>query len=167
AGGLASAIMLRRDVEGDAGGGASRRIKAQWVTPRFLTVLGVRPLAGTDFNAESARFGVPASTAIASWAFWQRELGGDPHVVGRVVRIAGRPVTIRAIAPRGFACIDLDGADLWLPLGGFTGFRDRPGARPGSRGAPTARARRRGTRAGPRSRSEFSRGRRLVARSNN
>ena len=130
AGGLTSAIMLRRDVEVDAGGGASRRIKAQWVTPRFLSVLGARPLAGTDFDAESGRFGVPASTAIASWTFWQRELGGDPHVLGRVVRIAGRPVTIRAIAPRGFAGIDLDGADLWLPLGGFTGFRDRPGAAP-------------------------------------
>jgi predicted permease len=93
-------------------------------------VLGVRPLAGSDFDAESARFGVPASTAIVSWAFWQRELGGDPLALGRVVRVKGRPVTIRAITPRGFAGTDLEGADLWLPLGGFPGFGDPRGAAP-------------------------------------
>jgi putative ABC transport system permease protein len=130
AGGLASAIMFRRDVGVDAGGGTTRRVKAQWVTPRYFSVLGLQPFAGSDFDAESARFGVPASTAIVSWAFWQRELGGDPHALGRVVRITGRPVTIRAIAPRGFGGIDLEGADLWLPLGGFPGFGDRPGVAP-------------------------------------
>src|SRR6185503_2217392 len=41
--------------------------------------------------------------------------------------VAGRPVTIRAIAPEGFGGIDLEGADLWLPLGGFTGYADAPG----------------------------------------
>jgi putative ABC transport system permease protein len=128
-GGLSSAIWFRSDADVEIRDGAVGRVKSAWVTPSFLSVLGVRPVAGADFDAESARFGVPASTAIISWAFWQRELGGDPRALGSVIRVAGRSVTIRAITPRGFAGIDLDGADMWLPLGGFTGY-DRPGGPP-------------------------------------
>lgn len=130
AGELSSAILLRRDTDVEIRDGSPQRVQAEWVTPSFLTVLGVRPLGSVDFDEESARFGVPASTAIISWAFWQRELGRDPQALGSVMRVAGKPVTIRAITPRGFAGIDLDGADMWLPLGGYTGYPDRPGRPP-------------------------------------
>ncbi|HWH53688.1 MAG TPA: FtsX-like permease family protein [Gemmatimonadaceae bacterium] len=126
AGGVPSAIWFRNDANVDvaegSANGTARRAKTQWVTPRFFTVLGVRPFAGSDFAGDDGRFGVPASSAIVSWQFWQRTLGGDPGALGRVIRVAGRPVTIRGIAPRGFGGIDLDAADLWLPLGGFAGF---------------------------------------------
>ena len=127
AGGMAGAILLRNVADVEVRGGAARRVNTEWVTPAFLSVLGVRPLVGVDFDAESGRFGVPASTAIISFAFWQRELEGNPRALGSVISVAGRPVTIRAIAPPGFAGIDLDGTDMWLPLGGFTGYPDRPG----------------------------------------
>jgi putative ABC transport system permease protein len=130
AGRLSSAIWFRMDISVATENGAARRVKAQWVTPRFFSVLGVRPFAGSDFGVESERFGVPASTAIISWAYWQRELGGDPSALGRVIQVAGRPVTIRGIAPRGFGGIDLDAADMWLPLGGFTGFHEQAGSPP-------------------------------------
>ncbi|HWH53620.1 MAG TPA: FtsX-like permease family protein, partial [Gemmatimonadaceae bacterium] len=126
AGGVPSAIWFRNDADVDVSAGNAsgvpRRAKTQWVTPRFFSVLGVRPFAGSDFAPDDGRFGVPASSAIVSWQFWQRELGGDPSALGRVIRVAGRPVTVRGIAPRGFGGIDLDAADLWLPLGGFAGF---------------------------------------------
>lgn len=129
-GGLASAIWFRRDVDVAIRDGVERFIKSELVTPGFFSALGVRPLAGADFDAESGRFGTPASTAIVSWSFWQRELGGDPAALGRVIRVAGRPVTIRAIAPRGFSGIELDGVDMWLPLAGYTGYGDQPGRPP-------------------------------------
>jgi predicted permease len=130
AGGLRSAIVLRSDVAVEVGDGPARRAKTQWVSPRFLSVLGVQPVIGSDFDAESGRFGVPASTVMISWRFWQNELAGDPRALGRVIRVAGRPLVVRGITPRGFAGIDLDGADLWLPLGGFTGFSARPNGMP-------------------------------------
>src|SRR5688572_15748688 len=130
AGGLASAIWFRRETDVEIRDGSAQHVKTEWVTPAFLSVLGVRPFAGVDFDQENSRFGVPASTVIISWAFWQRELEGDPRALGSVIRVAGQPVTIRAIAPKGFAGIDLDGADMWLPLGGFTGYDDSPGQPP-------------------------------------
>src|SRR4029079_17964656 len=69
AGGLATAITLRSDVPVDAGAGTARRVKTQWVTPRFLSVLGVRPFAGSDFDTAGVRFGGPASAGIVSWTF--------------------------------------------------------------------------------------------------
>ena len=127
AGGVASAIWFRSDVDVALQNGVPRRTKTQWVSPRFLSVLGVRPFAGVDFGAGSRRFGEPASTAIVSWAFWQRELGGSPTALGRVIQVAGHPVRISGIAPRGFGGIDLDAAELWLPLAGFSGFQERSG----------------------------------------
>lgn len=128
-GGLSSAIFLRRDADVEVGRGG-QRVNAVWVTPAFLSVLGVRPFAGADFDAESSRFGVPASTAIISWRFWQRQFESDPRALGSVIRVDGNAVTIRAIAPRGFGGIDLETADMWLPLGGYTGYADRPGQPP-------------------------------------
>jgi putative ABC transport system permease protein len=125
-----SAVWFRSDVDVEVRAGSPRRAKTEWVTASFLSVLGIRPSAGTDFDAESAPLGVPASTAIVSWAFWQRELAADSSALGRVIRVAGRPVTIRAITPRGFAGIDLEGADLWLPLGGYAVSSEQPGRPP-------------------------------------
>jgi len=122
-----SAIWFQNGVDVEIKAGSPRRVRGGWVTPSYLSVLGVRPEVGSDFDAESARWGVPASTVIVSWEFWQRELGADERALGRAIHVAGRPVTIRAILPRGFAGIDIDAVDIWLPLGGFTGFPDRPG----------------------------------------
>ena len=127
---LPSAIWFRQDAEVQVHGGAARPARIAWVTPTFLSVLGVRPYAGTDFDSTDAHFGVPASTAIISWSYWRRELAGDTAAVGRVILVAGVPVTIRAIGPEGFRGIDLEGADLWLPLAGFTGYPGVPGQPP-------------------------------------
>jgi predicted permease len=100
-----------------------RLLGSGWVTPDFFRVLGVRPTIGRDFMAEELRFGERASAAIISWSLWQRELGGDDAVLGRVIRVDDHPVTIVGIAPRGFTGVDLDATDVWLPLSGFVGFR--------------------------------------------
>ena len=45
---------------------------------------------------------------------WQRQFGGQPDVVGRRIRLNGRPATIVGVAPRGFEFPK--GADVWQPL---------------------------------------------------
>ena len=40
---------------------------------------------------------------VASWGFWQRELGGDPGAVGRTVRLNDEPFTVVGVMPRSFA----------------------------------------------------------------
>jgi hypothetical protein len=122
----ATATLQRSRTRLEVGAGAPRLITSEWIAPDFFEVLGVRLAAGRSFGADESRFGEPASSAIISWSLLQRELGGDVGALGRVVRIDGRPVTIVGIAPKGFAGIELDATDIWLPLSGFPGFGDPP-----------------------------------------
>jgi len=117
-----STIFFRRDVGVEVVRGATRQLSSAWVSPTYFPVLGVRLFAGNDFDAESGRFGVLAGSAVISWGLWQSAFGADPNVVGRTIRVDGAPVTVRGVAPRGFAGIDVDVTDVWLPLAGFTGF---------------------------------------------
>ena len=79
----------------------------------LFRVLGVRPLLGRVFDANTDVLGDSASV-IVSYGFWQRVLGGDPHAVGRRLTLNSRSTEIIGVMPRGFV---LDhNEDVWLPL---------------------------------------------------
>ena len=42
------------------------------------------------------------TSVVLSHAYWQRELGGDPDVLGRTLTVNGVPLTIVGVAPQGF-----------------------------------------------------------------
>ena len=46
---------------------------------------------------------------------WQNVFSGDAGVVGRLVRINGRPTRVVGVMPQGYAFPEV--AELWLPLG--------------------------------------------------
>ncbi|HTL06083.1 MAG TPA: ABC transporter permease, partial [Gemmatimonadales bacterium] len=67
----------------------------------FFDVLGVHPLLGRTFAAGEDRPGAEP-VVVLSWAMWQQELGGDPHVLGRRLLLEGTPTTVIGVMPRGF-----------------------------------------------------------------
>jgi putative ABC transport system permease protein len=81
----------------------------------FFTVLGVPPLLGQTFQRGDDAAGKPPE-AVISYGFWQRELGGDPHVVGRSVRFAGRTMPVIGVMPAGFWYPRGDRADVWIAM---------------------------------------------------
>ena len=64
---------------------------------------------------------------VLSHGLWQRRFGGDPAVVGQVIRLTGIPHTVIGVMPRGFLLPPIFGvrligadvvvkeADLWVP----------------------------------------------------
>ncbi|MEO6222688.1 MAG: ABC transporter permease, partial [Vicinamibacterales bacterium] len=72
-----------------------------FVTPEFFETLGVRLRAGRGFLPEDDRPGA-APVAIVSDRFWRRALDSDTGVIGRVLVIGDRPVTIVGVGPEGF-----------------------------------------------------------------
>jgi putative ABC transport system permease protein len=54
--------------------------------------------------------------AVISHALWQRRFGGADDVLGRPIALAMGIFTIVGVTPRGFAGIDTDSTDVWLPL---------------------------------------------------
>ena len=93
-----------------------RRVMSRQMTGNMLSVLGVTPVVGRDFTAEDDKPGVPR-TAIVSYAFWQRELGGSAAAIGKQLTIDDTPVTIIGVLPREFTIARQE--DLFFPFGNF------------------------------------------------
>jgi putative ABC transport system permease protein len=107
------------------GGGAAgaERVTGVQVTGGFFAVLGIRPAVGSDF-APDAHWAGAEPTMIVSDGLWRRRFGGDPRVVGRRVEIDGEAITIRGVAPPGFAYPHRD-VDVWMPFGWQPSFATR------------------------------------------
>jgi putative ABC transport system permease protein len=95
-----------------SGSGEPERLASARVTDNFFDVLGVQPASGRTFSAGDDRFGEPGR-AILSEEFWHRRFGGDPRVVGRTVRLDGKPVEVIGIVT-GASAFPAD-VDLWMP----------------------------------------------------
>lgn len=92
------------------------KLKSAAVAPRFLQVLGVAPALGRDFSLAEEHYGGPSAILISD-RLWHRRFGGDPHAIGRSLRITGwgvNSVTIVGVMPPSFAYPDAD-VDIWSP----------------------------------------------------
>ncbi len=101
--------------------GQPRRYTGGYVTGDFFRVLGVGPVLGRDFTAADNQPGAE-KTAIIAYGLWQRDFAGANNVIGKTVRINGKPATIVGVMPRGFVFPDRE--ELWIPL--YSEFPVRP-----------------------------------------
>jgi len=88
---------------------------AAQVTPSFFSTLGVRPALGRDF-VEGEDQGDGPHVAILSDGFWRSEFGADHSVIGRVIRLDGKPATIIGVLPQNFEFAPGNSAPLWVPV---------------------------------------------------
>ncbi|MGA7537460.1 MAG: ABC transporter permease [Steroidobacteraceae bacterium] len=72
------------------------------LTASTLRTLDVRPLLGRWISSAADRVGGPAEVDVG-YGLWQSALHGDPHVLGHMLRIAGKPYTIVGVMPSRFA----------------------------------------------------------------
>jgi len=94
----------------------AERFFGHLVSPEYFTTLGVTPAAGRVFGPETEKPGMPP-VVVVSDRFWRTNLGGDPHAVGRRLRLNGSMATIVGIGPEGFLGIwPQSPADLFVPV---------------------------------------------------
>jgi putative ABC transport system permease protein len=89
-------------------------IQGEAVSPNFLSMLGVRPLIGRDFNASEEKAGT-APVVLLSYQLWQSHFGGEHSAIGRTIRLDGNAVTIIGVLPPEFR--SLDKTDVLEPIG--------------------------------------------------
>ncbi len=75
------------------GQGEPQRVDGELTTASFFRVLGIRPLLGRAFEDGEDEPGHD-EVVVVGYAFWRTYFGGDPAIVGRTVRIDGRPHTV-------------------------------------------------------------------------
>lgn len=84
-----------------------------FITANGFDVLRVKPILGRTFlPEEDTPQGQPA--AILSYGVWKKRYQGDPKVLGRAVRINGKPGTIVGVMPQGFAFPNA--TEVWTTL---------------------------------------------------
>ena len=92
-------------------------IGGEAVSPNFLSLLGVRPFLGRDFDVSEEKSGA-APVVMLSYSLWQSHFGSDPTAVGRTVLFDGRSFTIIGVLPPNFRWIEkvqfLEPIGTWL-----------------------------------------------------
>jgi predicted permease len=99
--------------------GATSEVKSgKAVTGNFFDVMGSRPEIGRTFLSQED--GGTSLAVVLSHACWQAELGADPAVLGKQVRINGVDFNVVGVMPSRFTDVDDDLSDddscFFLPL---------------------------------------------------
>ena len=100
-----------------ATGGEVHYAKALRVSGEFFHVLGVQPLLGRLLGPADDQPGCGIGGANISFAFWQRNFGGDPAIVGKRLTLDGNSFEIVGVTPPGFNGISVgDTFDVAVPV---------------------------------------------------
>jgi predicted permease len=90
-----------------------QRVTRGSATWTLFPLLGVQPILGRTFSAEDDQPG-HNSVSVISFGLWRSVFAADPNVVGKTLRMNGRPSTVIGVLPEGF---DFAGDNqVWIPL---------------------------------------------------
>jgi predicted permease len=84
----------------EVAGGPLRLVPGVAVSAELFDVLGAAPMLGRTFRAGDDLIGAERVTVL-SYSLW-RELGADPAIVGKPVRLGGVNRTVIGVMPAGF-----------------------------------------------------------------
>jgi predicted permease len=100
------------------GRGEPQPVAGLMIAENFFQTLGVQPALGRFFSPEECKKGGQPSV-ILSHAFWQRQFGGEPSIVGQAIILNNTEVIIVGVLPSSFdfGSVFLPGArmDLYVP----------------------------------------------------
>jgi len=115
---LAGYSTRQRTLAG-GGGAAGGPVRAGHVTTNFFALLGVRPALGRFFDGDEGSMGDVHRVAVLDYGFWRRHFGGSSAALGAQLTLGKERYTVIGVAPPGFAGIEYQATDVWLPFSTF------------------------------------------------
>ena len=94
--------------------GRPERVLVMEVTPSFFRVARVTPEMGRTFVEAEGEPGHD-DKVVLSHGYWQERFGGDRNIIGRTMRLDGKPMTIVGVMPASFQFLEPE-ARIWTPL---------------------------------------------------
>ena len=94
-------------------GNPPERFSMAQVTPGLFTLIRTPPIAGRGFTPDDGKVGAEA-VVLLGHGVWQGRYGGALDVVGRAVRVNGKPANIIGVMPAGFKFPNNE--DFWMAL---------------------------------------------------
>jgi putative ABC transport system permease protein len=100
--------------------GRTDRLIATVVSGSYFSTLRLDPAAGRLILPSDGELGGTDPIVVLSHSYWMRRFDGSASVVGKEVRIDGRPFTVVGVAPERFhGTFTLLSSDAYLPLALF------------------------------------------------
>jgi predicted permease len=100
-----------------ATGGMAHNVRALYVNGDFFNALGVAPVLGRVFTAADDYHGCGLPSTVISYAFWQKQFGGQASAVGSKLTVEGHPVEVAGVTGPEFTGVEVGrGFDLAIPL---------------------------------------------------
>ena len=96
------------------GGQTPERVPASGVTAGIFAVLRQPAALGRTVQVEDEHPGAPP-VAVLSHGLWRRRFGGDPQVIGTMLRVDGVSTRIVGVMPAGFHFPSAE-IELWVPM---------------------------------------------------
>ena len=96
-----------------SGGDKPERYLGGEISADAFSFLGVQPILGRQFRPEEDQLNA-APVALIGYDIWQNHFGGDRAVVGKIIPINGKQVTIVGVMPKGWRFPEV--CDIWMPL---------------------------------------------------
>jgi predicted permease len=93
-----SMAAYRGDTFNLTGEATPERLRGEMVSAGIFATLGVKPILGRTFGADEDRKG-GAPVVVLTSNFWKARFGGDPHVLGRSLRLDDRLYTVIGVVP--------------------------------------------------------------------
>jgi predicted permease len=106
-------VLGRYPVALSVGSGASGHtalVSGELVSGNYFDVLGIQPAIGRLFTADDDRVAGGHPLAVLSYDYWVAQFNADPAVIGRPLVVAGVPLTIIGVSPRGFDGVEVGAA---------------------------------------------------------
>lgn len=92
-------------------------VHATLVSGDYFSVLGVDMRVGRGFSEEIDRPVGAHPVVVLAYAYWQKQFGGDPAVLGRKLTLNHTAFEVVGVAARGFVGETVGTTvDLWFPL---------------------------------------------------
>jgi predicted permease len=132
-----AAIRERTAVVGEAG--STEREPVAQVSPEFFATTGMAPVVGRSFTEDETTYQTDGA-AVVTDAYWRQQLGADPGVIGRTIRVDGFRKTVVGILPAEFTFLS-SRARLYFPLASNEAQRSPRGRHSGSGAQMIARLR--------------------------
>ena len=82
----------------------------------FFDLTGARAELGRLYAADEDRLDGPERVAVVSYRYWTNAMDSDRGAVGTPIVIGGAKYTVIGVLRAPFVGVDLDAADIWIPL---------------------------------------------------
>lgn len=98
--------------------GLAESVRLELVSGNLYEQMRVQPILGRAILPSDDEVPGAGAVAVISEGFWERTFGRSPDVIGKVITVSMRPVTIIGVNPRGFtgARSVQNSPELFMPL---------------------------------------------------